>query len=83
VVHVTLRREARHACVIVTDNGRGMSVEFMRTRLFKPFDSTKPDGMGLGMVEVRALAEEYGGTLDVDSRPGAGTRCVMRLPLAG
>lgn len=59
-----------------------MSPEFVRTRLFKPFVSSKPGGFGIGAFEARELIRAMKGTLDVESREGLGTRFFIRLPLA-
>ncbi|WP_338769329.1 XrtA/PEP-CTERM system histidine kinase PrsK [Massilia sp. METH4] len=65
----------------VGDTGQGMSDEFVRERLFKPFDSTKSAGMGIGAFESREYIHELGGQLDVRSAPGQGTTFTVRLPL--
>jgi putative PEP-CTERM system histidine kinase len=71
------------SCVIeVIDSGTGMSPEFIRSRLFKPFHSSKPGGFGIGAFEARELVRAMNGRLDVESREGIGTRFVLRLPLA-
>jgi len=71
------------ACTIeVIDSGCGMSPEFVRNRLFKPFDSSKPNGFGIGAYEARELVRAMGGRLDVESREGLGSRFVIRLPMA-
>lgn len=75
--------EEAHAVIEVIDSGPGMSPEFIRTRLFKPFNSTKPGGFGIGAFEARELIRSMGGRLDVASREGLGTRFRLRLPLAG
>ena len=59
-----------------------MAPEFIRTRLFKPFNSSKPGGFGIGAFEARELIRAMGGRLDVESREGLGTRFQLRLPLA-
>lgn len=70
-------------CAIeVIDSGHGMSAEFVRTRLFKPFVSTKPGGFGIGAYEARELVKAMGGRLEVESREGLGTRFIVTLPLA-
>ena len=74
--------EEAHAVIEVIDSGPGMSPEFIRTRLFKPFNSTKPGGFGIGAFEARELIRAMGGRLDVESREGLGTRFRVRLPLA-
>ena len=69
------------AIVEVADTGIGMDDTFIRTRLFQPFDSTKGAGMGIGAYECRETVRALGGTLDVDSAPGRGTRFLISLPL--
>lgn len=66
----------------VLDSGVGMSPEFVRTRLFKPFHSSKPGGFGIGAFEARELVRAMNGRLDVESREGIGTRFTVRLPAA-
>jgi signal transduction histidine kinase len=58
-----------------------MSPEFIRNRLFKPFDSTKQGGFGIGAYEARELIKAMGGRLDVESRVGIGSRFCIRMPL--
>lgn len=70
------------ATIQVIDAGEGMSAEFVRSGLFKPFVSSKNGGFGIGAFEARELVRSMGGSLDVDSREGLGTRFVIRLPLA-
>ena len=81
-VFLDLVEEAEHAVIEVIDSGPGMSPEFIRTRLFKPFNSSKPGGFGIGAFEARELVRAMGGRLDVESREGLGTRFRLRLPLA-
>ncbi|HEY0314398.1 MAG TPA: XrtA/PEP-CTERM system histidine kinase PrsK [Allosphingosinicella sp.] len=81
---VTIRYAARgrEAAIEIADTGRGMSAEFIRTRLFQPFASTKESGFGVGAYEAKGLVAAIGGRLDVESREGAGTRFTIFLPLA-
>lgn len=65
----------------VIDTGSGMSAEFIRNRLFKPFVSTKQGGFGIGAFEARELVKAMRGRLDVESREGLGSRFTVRLPL--
>ena len=44
----------------------------MRTRLFRPFATTKPNGLGVGLAQCRGIVEAHGGTIEVRSRPGRG-----------
>jgi signal transduction histidine kinase len=60
-----------------------MSREFIEERLFKPFDTTKGSkGMGIGAYQARTFVAESGGSLDVVSARGEGTRFSIRLPVA-
>lgn len=79
-VFIDLRQEPGNAIIEVVDSGCGMSAEFIRTRLFKPFHSSKPGGFGIGAFEAREMVRAMGGRLDVESREGLGTRFVLRLP---
>lgn len=69
-----------HARIDVIDSGTGMSPQFLRGGLFKPFVSSKEGGFGIGAFEARELIQAMGGSLDVQSREGLGTRFSVRLP---
>jgi len=62
------------------DSGEGMEQEFISTRLFKPFTSTKPHGLGIGMYQSREIVKAHRGRMEVVSEPGRGTECVIYLP---
>src|SRR5437868_137637 len=64
----------------VVDRGAGMSAEFVRTRLFQPFASTKEQGFGVGAFEAKSLVDAMSGRLEVESRAGDGTRFTLFLP---
>ena len=81
-VFLRVGTEGIYGVIEVVDAGSGMSPEFVRSRLFKPFDSTKQGGFGIGAYEARELVRAMNGQLDVESREGLGTRFVIRLPLA-
>jgi len=71
-----------YACLTVEDSGSGMSTDFVKERLFKPFDTTKGSkGMGIGAYQVREYILGLGGRLRVDSEPGRGTVFTVWLPL--
>ena len=80
-VGIRLVRQGASVLVEITDTGEGMSEEFIRERLFKPFESTKSAGMGIGVFESREYISELGGRLDVISTPGLGTTFNVTLPL--
>ena len=72
-----------HAVLEVIDDGSGMTAEFVRDRLFSPFDSTKGSkGMGIGAYQAREYVRSIGGRIEVDSAPGRGTCMRVTLPLA-
>ena len=81
-VFVRVGTEGINGLIEVVDAGTGMSPEFVRSRLFKPFDSTKQGGFGIGAYEARELVRAMNGRIDVESREGLGTRFIIRLPLA-
>jgi signal transduction histidine kinase len=64
----------------VADTGVGMTDAFVKTRLFRPFSTTKNKGIGLGLFTCREVVEAHGGRLDVDSQLGVGTRFRVVLP---
>jgi len=68
------------AMVEVGDTGHGMTPEFVRDRLFKPFQTTKETGMGIGAYESFQYVQELGGRVQVDSEPDVGTRVRLLLP---
>jgi len=79
-VAVRVFREDGHAVVEVVDNGIGMTPEFIRDHLFKPFQSSKSSGMGIGAYESHQYVTSLGGRMEVASEPGKGTRVRVLLP---
>jgi putative PEP-CTERM system histidine kinase len=80
-VRVEVRREALSVVIDIIDSGPGMSPEFIRDELFRPFASTKGDGHGIGVYQARELLREAGGDLLVLSRLGSGTTMRLLLPM--
>jgi putative PEP-CTERM system histidine kinase len=80
-VWVRVAQEGPSAVIEVGDTGQGMSAEFVRERLFRPFESTKKNGMGIGTYESRHYVREIGGSLEVESQPQKGTRFRIVLPI--
>jgi putative PEP-CTERM system histidine kinase len=76
------RREGNEVVIEITDSGPGMTAEFVRSRLFKPFHSSKAGGFGIGAFEARETVRAMGGRLEVESHEGLGSRFAVRLPLA-
>jgi putative PEP-CTERM system histidine kinase len=70
------------AILSVADNGCGMSPAFLRASLFRPFQTTKKKGLGIGMFQSKIIVEAHRGKIQVDSEPGAGTTIRVMLPLS-
>ncbi|HTN11442.1 MAG TPA: XrtA/PEP-CTERM system histidine kinase PrsK [Acetobacteraceae bacterium] len=79
-VLVRLRQPGRQIVIEIADEGPGMHPEFVRDKLFAPFDTSKPGGTGIGAFQARELLREAGGDLLVLSQPGAGTTMRIVLP---
>ena len=72
---------ASNVCIIVSDNGAGMSKEFMIRELFKPFKTTKKTGFGIGLFQCKAIIEAHGGSIEAESEEGKGTVFRVKLPI--
>ena len=81
-IQLNARRRDLSVAIEVIDEGCGMSSEFIRSQLFKPFASSKDGGFGIGAYEARQLAASMNGRLEVESKEGAGSRFTLILPLA-
>jgi signal transduction histidine kinase len=68
------------AVVEIIDNGAGMTSEFVRDRLFQPFHTTKPDGVGLGLATASEIVRLHRGTIRIHSRAGGGTLVRLKFP---
>ena len=83
-VTVSLHCRGSEVDILVQDNGCGMDADFIRDRLFRPFDTTKGDtGMGVGAYECKEYVNSLGGEIQIESEPGRGTRMHVILPLQG
>jgi len=80
-VWVRVQRYSGQVEVEVGDTGIGMDEDFVQTRLFRPFNTTKKTGMGIGSFESMQYVRELGGSMSVSSEPGVGTRVTVLLPL--
>ena len=63
------------------DTGCGMPLEFIDKHLFKPFQSTKNKGLGIGLFQCKTIIEAHKGKIDVQSKPGEGTTFTLRFPV--
>jgi putative PEP-CTERM system histidine kinase len=80
-VCLTLDAQGSQARVRVEDSGCGMSEDFIQNRLFKPFQTTKASGMGIGAHESYQYVQELGGKISVQSELNRGTTVTLLLPL--
>lgn len=69
------------ATLAITDNGCGMAQEFVQQRLFRPFQTTKKNGIGIGMFHCKMIVEAHHGRIDVESQKGKGTCFRISLPV--
>jgi two-component system sensor histidine kinase HydH len=75
------QRTGERVELALIDNGPGMSKE-TQAKVCEVFFTTKPNGSGLGLPTVRKIIERHGGTMQIDSEPGRGTRITLSLPAA-
>jgi signal transduction histidine kinase len=66
---------------VVSDDGCGMSLDFVNRSLFRPFQTTKKNGLGIGLFQSKMIVEAHQGRIQVDSQPGKGTTFRLILPL--
>jgi signal transduction histidine kinase len=74
------QRSKPWAIVELADDGSGMTQEFLRDRLFRPFQTTKENGVGLGLYTARQIVQHHGGDIQVESRLGMGTTVRILIP---
>jgi signal transduction histidine kinase len=81
-VKVKLKASGNTASVSIQDSGQGMSSEFIRERLFRPFDSTNGShSMGIGAYQARDYIRTLGGRMEVASEIRVGTEFLINLPV--
>ena len=79
-ITVETKHSGEWVTLSVSDDGCGMSAEFMQDSLFRPFHTTKKQGLGVGMFQAKMIVEAHSGNIEVKSQPGAGTTFEVRLP---
>ncbi len=77
----TARSSDGYAQVSVADTGCGMSQEFIRGRLFQPFQTTKEKGWGIGLYQCAAIVDALDGLIEVQSEKGVGSTFTVKLPI--
>ncbi|WP_045858052.1 XrtA/PEP-CTERM system histidine kinase PrsK [Teredinibacter purpureus] len=81
-IDISTELDGNLLCVYIEDNGSGMDIDFIQSRLFKPFETTKTGkGMGIGMYQAKEYAQSLGGNVAVESSPGEGTTFIITIPL--
>ncbi|KJH66404.1 ATP-binding protein [Chromobacterium violaceum] len=78
---ITTRRQGERVQLIISDNGCGIPPDKL-DRIFDPFFSTKPNGMGLGLAICQTAVEAFGGKLIAGNKPGSGAEFIIDLPCA-
>ncbi len=79
-VEVGITRHGDTLTVIVSDDGPGFDRKYLEDGLFRPFMSTKKNGLGVGLVLCKSLAEAHGGSISVSSLPGGGATVKVEMP---
>ncbi len=79
-IELATRQENGWAVVSVRDQGCGMTPSFIERSLFRPFQTTKKNGLGIGMFQSKMIVEVHGGRIAVESEPGKGTTFQVYLP---
>ena len=80
-ISVETTRQGEWVALSVSDNGCGMSEQFIKNSLFRPFRSTKKKGLGIGMFQSKTIVEAHYGKIHVESQLGVGTTFRVMLPL--
>ena len=78
-IMVSIHEEEENVCVIISDNGTGISEENLE-KVFEPKFTTKSSGMGLGLAMVKNIVETYNGSITFTSKQGKGTTFRVRFP---
>lgn len=81
-ISLSCQKLGNFAVISVSDNGPGMSEDFMRSSLFRPFKTTKKTGLGIGMFQSKMVVEAHGGSIAVESKEGEGATFTLRFPVA-
>ena len=80
-IRVETERHNGWVVLAVSDNGCGMSPEFIQRQLYRPFQTTKKKGIGIGMFHCKMIVDAHRGRMEVESKPGKGTEFRVLLPV--
>lgn len=81
-IAVETERRGSRVVLSIADNGCGMSPAFLKDSLFRPFQTTKKTGLGIGMFQARSIVERHGGRIHVESQVGRGTTVRASFPVS-
>jgi putative PEP-CTERM system histidine kinase len=79
-IHVSTRSQDGDVLLVVRDTGCGISRDFIANSLFKPFKTSKKNGLGIGMYQTKTVVDAHGGRITVESEMGKGTTFCVLLP---
>jgi len=79
-IKIALEKKEGEYLIEISDNGCGISKEFLEKEIFKPFKTTKEGGLGIGLYQCKTIINAHKGRLDVKSDEGFGTKFVINLP---
>jgi signal transduction histidine kinase len=80
-VELTTYVKDEYAHVEVLDSGAGMTEEFIKNQIFKPFTTTKKKGLGIGLYQCKAIMEAHGGNIEASSIPNRGSQFTLKFPV--
>jgi signal transduction histidine kinase len=80
-IEVSTEHRDGRVVLSVSDNGCGMEEAFVKDSLFRPFQSTKKKGLGIGLFQSRAIVQAHGGAIHVQTEVGRGTTFLISLPV--
>ncbi len=79
-IDICIDSDETSVTITVQDDGRGIASEDL-SKVFDPLFTTKAEGTGFGLAVCKRVVEEHGGTVEIESEPGVGTKATIRLPL--
>jgi signal transduction histidine kinase len=77
---IATNRSRNQALLFFSDNGCGITKQFVDNNLFRPFQSTKDKGLGIGLYQCKMIIEAHGGQIEVASQENEGTEFIIKLP---
>lgn len=80
-IRIETSRNNGWAVLAVSDNGCGMNPDFVNRSLFRPFQTTKKNGLGIGLFQSKMIVEAHQGRIQVETQPGSGTTFRLILPI--